>query len=213
MGVPIIYRKQGESSIASYDYTDIASGPGYITLYGADDYLSGGLLVDNPVYSDKIVTYCVPTSTTNYPKEIDKNFDVTFNKNIVIKGKAMVNFSMQVSAGTSASGYPMTKISKISEGVETILASSLSGALITYTHASTSWDRPKMYLFGLELPQVTFAKGDKLRVNVQAYAKYSGASPYVAIAHDPKSRTDSTFFTATGDVSQMSIQLPVKIDL
>lgn len=109
-GVPINFAVPGEGAVASYNWTDIAEGVGYVTFYG---YVSrNGLntlikrtltMTTNPNYSSGIK---FKTSALNYPK--------------TISGTLVANWT-HLSAGSNQKAT--CQVSYIRNGVETAISS------------------------------------------------------------------------------------------
>src|SRR3990167_1116392 len=117
MPVPIVYRKSGEQSIATYDYFDIAEGTGIKAFYPAT--LSGALGIltaDSNVYSD------LPESQGNtisdaYALQSSGAYRVTFNLPKIIKGTMYVNapFAINTDGNQTAHAFVQAVVSKNQE--------------------------------------------------------------------------------------------------
>ncbi|GAG77875.1 unnamed protein product, partial [marine sediment metagenome] len=84
------FLKAGELTLASYDWTDIASGTGYSTYYGIDLEDASTVLIESSILDSL-------TGSTNYafPDAMalrgEFNFDVTFNLPRYVKGELLVS--------------------------------------------------------------------------------------------------------------------------
>ena len=218
-----------DKSIASYDYTDIASGTGYSIFYGAniaDGTISGSyVLSDNAFYSDKVTTYAnVPQAVTNFAN-ID--FDVTFNMPRTAKGKVIVCVPVGIGRETGQANG--------------VLTMNLSGSIIHYdgttetnlgSFRSSDFaldDAVDAYGYDIlssvvDIAITHFKVGDTLRVSIEGWSRIGAAvTRYVGIGHDPKNQPDDN---ATGggltiyDLSvttfgptTMEVHVPFKIDV
>lgn len=199
MVVPIVYRKQGEGTIATYDWYDFGSSLGYKRFYaGANDDAGGAkyYLITQQIASD--YTKCVITASGGGGTEA--NFDVMFNRPTTIKGDALVNYTARTAGGGGVTVqviiYHVT-----SGGVETQLG--------TATHAGVAAATQYRQCLKIALTQKSFKAGESLRLCVIAVG---GATDYIDI--DPAARR--TFVeTGTGAniYSDFFVDIPFKIDL
>jgi len=92
MGVPIQYRKSGEEAIASYSFTDIITGLGYVDFYMSTTNDSGSNVYmlntnQNPTNSE-YTSKEIPDGTSD---SLDIDFDSSgFNYPRVIGGDAII---------------------------------------------------------------------------------------------------------------------------
>ncbi len=202
MAVPMVFRGKGGSQLATYNFTDIASGTGYITFYGAS--ISGAyILNNNTIYSDMTSTSLTIGTHADYyldPK-MDFDFDVLINNPLTIKGVVQANVPVQM---TSGSAQPLVTLRRVRNGVETDIASCWGTVIVRPGTA-----HPTMGLICFTVPLTQYKKGDTLRITVQVY--YIGnAGQGIYVAHDPKNRADTQFGT---EPTQMVFYLPSKIIL
>lgn len=203
--IPVIYRNQGEGSVASYDWIDLADGLGYVTLYGATANISGaGILTKNTLYSDKIGTDY--TVGGGWAKISQINFDSIINKPLTIRGKTLINVPIAGNhfVADTGAGYIHAYLRKVTSGT-TVEIANLSTAHIKTTHAF-------MTLINLETPLTLFKKGDTLRLTVEVWGS-DGGTGIISIGHDPKNRYDANLQFANTDNTQLVLNLPVVIDL
>lgn len=228
MGIPVVYRRSAEASIQSFDWTDIASGQGYVTFYGASDE-SAYFLTPNVCYSQKVYTDNGGSSATVDTKQLDIDFDILFNVPQTIYGNAIVNVPI-MSINTDAGGtsdqfmYPWVAIRKWDGTTETTIAS-ISGSVVeldeltqyndTYTTGQT------MHCVTVNIATPTrIKKGETLRVTVEVH-QWAGRSSRCLLGHDPQNRSvEQTETTAdldtvgfNGKPTVLSCQIPFKVDL
>jgi len=206
-----------QTAIASYDYTDIASGTGYSIFYGGN--LSDGtsasgsyVLSNNVFYSENLTTEAVK-DTTVWFHLFDIDFDSSpFNLPRVVQGKALLN----VTLGHSVTGGPLaymrlsgSRIIKYDGTNETVLATFDSDVYGLGADAGSH-----VFAVDADIAQTTFKEGDILRLNVNASVYMDGAGGETwGIAHDPAERAGSvSYYTAT-DTTALKLHVPFKIDL
>lgn len=204
-----LFRKQSEGVIASYNYTDLASGTGYITYYA-------GKLIDRNILSSNTFYSFPPTTTidmagTGNTKRIDYDFDVLFNTPQTIKGLGIVNVPIAVNpaAASASNGYVIAKLRKWDGATETEIVSNTSSTLSStgsgYVYRMTSID--------LDIPQTLIKKGEYLRLTIEVWGA-GGANPsYVRLGHDPMNITDATYpWGSSGIPPTITVQIPFRIN-
>jgi len=205
-----------QTAISSYDYTDIASGTGYVIFYGGN--LSDGtsasgsyVLSDNVFYSENKNTHTV-LNTTSWANAMDITFESSiFNLPRIIEGKALINATL--GHGATGGAIPLTRLSgtriiKYDGTTETVLATVTSD--ITTGGAALG-----AHIFSMEvdIPQTLFKAGDTLRLNTNVWVKLdAGAGVTWTIAHDPADRNDSTYIP-DADPTTLTFHVPFKVDL
>ena len=211
MGIPIKYRRGAEEAIATYDFVDIASGTGYIRFYGAN---ISGSQVSNQILSN-IAFYSHPTGTSGaeagavYAKKVDLDFDVTFNKQMVLKGDAIINlpWTLSNSSTDTVQGFVHTYIKKWDGTTETNLGN-ISGAILNVGSSATDG---RLEAFKINIPQTIFKKNQTLRLTTEGWAKSGGAgTATIKIWHDPQNRTTSVSEVPS---SILDVQIPTRINL
>ncbi len=148
MPLPKRYLKSAEGSIASYDWTDIASGTGYVTLYGTGANLSSGTpvyLIDEAFYGSG---QCAEGTTT-----LDLS---VFNISRIIRGKAHIDFWLN--KNTSDIHTVTMKFQKVSD-----TTTDISSAIATPNITATGFSHHNLVI---DIAYVKFKKGDKLRLHV-----------------------------------------------
>ena len=198
MGMPAIYRKQGEGALASYDYLDYASGVGYKKYYlcGADTSAGDIYFLTNlPIASD---TYVMSTVGT-----CDIDFDLNFVNPAIIGGECWINYTM-ITGGPGTNGIFQFNIYHVRAGAETLLG--------TITDGTTTGTNTNRKCVKFTISKKAIAIGDILRVNVIVTRTLGAAGP--TWYYDPSSRQTFTE-TSTGSTlpSDCVIYMPFKIDL
>jgi hypothetical protein len=209
-GVPINFAVPGEGAVASYSFTDLATGTGYTSFYFIDCSNSIKMLTPTTFYSKKGYT-ATPTNTA-----MDVDFDLLFNKKSVVAGDALIQIPV-VLVNNSGGGGTITTTAKAEifavavGGAETSLGS-ISENLSASVAAS---DYSNQFLIGkITVAEHAFVKGEKLRVTFTATAM--GSNLITMIGHDPKNRTSAFSaqpITTTWITSQSIINIPFKVEL
>lgn len=210
MVIPINYRKAADNVIASYNYTDVASGTGIIELYAAATLSGSGVycLSDYKFYSEPICTI-----GTTEGKCIDKDFDVLINRPLTIKGTGIVNVPFSVyTSSEDSTGYVQARLRKWDGATETEIAASISGSTLFVVDGSVG-TLYRMSTLSFTIPQTTFKKGEYLRLTIEGYVYHPDPGTFnIRVAHDPMGRI--TGWDATAAVpSTLIFQCPVRIDL
>src|SRR3990167_4043838 len=192
MTIPLKYQQPIESTIASYNFTDIASGEGFVRFYAAR--LSGSdILTSNIIYSEDIVTGTNFVDGGSDPALVKTiNFDTsTFVIPRRIGGTAAVNIPAEL-ASTSATGSVVADIKRVdAAGAATSL---ISGSSAFATGSSIE----KMFSIPLIIPSTLIKIGEKIRLTIEQWRNDSGGSPAASthyLGHDPKNRADTTITT------------------
>jgi len=223
------YASQG-TAVATFDYTDIASGTGYSIFYGAnaaDGTISGSyILSDNVFYSNKITTFAEITGGVKV-KAIGMDFDVSFNMPRIIKGDMIISVPVGVGRKGEETGGTLT--CNISGSVilydgtnETTLASFRSTDFAA--DDTVGANNYKVLSTKVPITQQHFKGGEILRVSIEGWGSIStGVTRYVAIGHDPKNVNDPELnlagrciynsITSAFGPTTMEVHVPFKIDL
>lgn len=226
MTIPIKYRKQQETSIATYNYTDIASGVGYVTFYlikptGTSTISGATLLTSASAYDPNVAT----ETTTNVQANVWTLLTTTaFDTPIfalprTMEGDAvyyMTNGVYDGQAGVRSEQVVIPTLQKVdSAGTVTNIVVGISGDAVSDTGSSAQfvWQKNAQVL---TIPKTHFKKGDVLRLKIEQWYKRNSTSGdgHFAIAHDPKNATalpDDR--TMDGFPSISTIDIPFDIDL
>lgn len=186
-----------EPSIASYNYTDIASGIGYVVYYGAKGDNGEYFLTTNKIYSEEIATFTEDTATTQTPtKWIDLDFDVTFNLPRNIKGDVIANIPMGCSADQATSYtekfYVIVKVIHYDGTTETEIGSGTSiETSLSLATGGTAF-AARTHLIKANIANIKhFKKGETLRLTVEGWFYNTAGTVNVTtiLGHDPMGRT------------------------
>lgn len=195
MGVPRIYRKSKEQAIGSFDGIDLASGIGYKNYYALTTS-SGALLFDTieDAQSDRTT---VASDDLTWTKVIDKNFDLTFQKQQAIQGTVFVNLSVGASHGTNAfRNVPVITLRHIdAQGNSTIVAEA-SGAKVEVFAANVD----SRQCVALNIPtKLKMSKNHIFRANVAVwgYKDNVAGSGTSRLYHDPSNRKTTDYNDAS----------------
>jgi hypothetical protein len=211
MGVPQVYRKSQEQSIATYSFADIISGLGYIELY-AGNLVDTNVLSNIIFYSDVVALTGTGGSSGTTAKGIDQNFTATINKAIRVEGTAIANIPIKSNAVGSGSG------STAGTHYVILILKKNGATIVTNTSRVGSFDSAtgkRWELLGVDLvvPATTWNIGDTLTLNVAVWSQIGGTfTNTVELGCDPKNR--SANWDTSGDIpSQLKLLLPTKIKL
>lgn len=226
MAVPVRYRKFQEKAIASYSFTDLASGTGYVVYYGAQAPSGSTFLSEQAINSDRVTldsgaAAAVAANEAAATPKINKNFDVTFNIPRTVKGTVFV----EIPHGWYDSGNQTTyqkvfcQIQKYDGTTATTLVA-LSGAqwLASGQTAAAEQRDTNSSLSG-EIPLTNFKKGESLRLNIYDNTWEAGGNNHrIYIGADPQGRlrTDKDETTQVNFISGSTILralVPFRIDL
>ena len=191
-----------EKAIASFSFTDIESGLGFVDFFAAVTDLTAGaefiLTDDSTTYSGKISTNRSSSGTTSF------TFDSSaFNLPRTVKGTAI--FSCGIGGVNTASIIAVTAKLQKYDGTS---ATDISGVITSAAFSATSAIPDKMMLLQLPLTQTLIKKGENLRLLV-TFETNSAIS--ADIGHDPRGRSEGGIGTFA--VSTMTIKIPFKIDI
>lgn|SRR3990167_10389246 len=214
--------QSSQSAIASYNYTDIAAGVGYVSYYGGNVVSGGAILYKlsgNTFYSDRVLTASL-VALQSFTKEIDLDFDVLFKQPQTIEGAAICNIPFGIYAQVSASTYNAfahVRIRKFSGGTETEIANA-SGAVFTLASTGVNEYKYAMDAITMEIPQTHYKIGDTLRITAELWESGTGTPDgYVFMGHDPRNRAttnkETISLTFGTEPSNLIIQIPFRIDV
>lgn len=211
------FLRSSEGSIASYSWTDIASGLGYYTFYGIKLADGSYGLIDQVISADESATTIDNNGVANTTITYDTS---TFNLPKYVKGTAYVNIPICMSTNNSGREiWADITIYHYDGSTETSIGSATTSS--TYKLKSTSsGDFEKMQSLAIDLTETQFKKGDLLRIKV-AY-QMAGASATGQFGHDPEGKTTGQVHNEVGTVQSMifsdisttlSLFIPFKLDL
>ena len=203
VNLPEAFQDSSEAAIASYTFSEFASGIGVVQLNLCDLMLPGGAV--------NTIDYLLHPSTIS-PKAgflsyagaaIDIDFDVTINKPIRIEGTAIINIMHGTNTTTTPGSNTFTiTLYKVIGMTETSLGSAVLIAPITNNGNTIS-----TLACRIELSATNLKIGEKIRLNISAPA-IANTTEYIGT--DP---TDT--YSAAGVLphSNSRIYIPSKVDL
>lgn len=175
MAVPIVYRKNQEASIATYDYTDAIQGLGYINYYGVNattqesNGASFAYISKSAIQSQ--TPYRVFTITGGSMAEmLNADWDLSFNiPDVVGGGNLSVTGTLEeenASVGGAKRARVDLEVYKVdASNTETLLAQS-SGATILWDANTPS---ARYFNAKVALPITKIKAGEKLRITTYVY--------------------------------------------
>lgn len=201
--LPVNFPIPGESSIASYNYTDIAEGTGIVSFYGAIAGVYPGtlanlsfILTTNQVYSEEPTRISPGAMTFKL---------AAFNTPKTIKGTAYA--SIPIYEASAGEYYVKVQVQKDSGGSVSNCSSEISGTPINGNGAH------KMDLIPIALTTTHFKKGDILQIVV---TPTGGGAGDEEIGIDPQGRAGNyinSSLTSPPMTTQMKFFIPFKLDL
>jgi len=210
-----VYRTATEN-IVTYGYNDITTGMSRVDLFagnmcsgarvsGANHLSATGVLSNVAFYSQyPKMSLAVNNATTGV-----KEFDMEFNTPRTYLGTTIIQIPVigAPTGGGIANYWYNIDLRKVdASGTETSL---LSGATDSYK-IGASVTCGAILVWGGDLPETTFTKGEKLRLWV--WARHTGQGGSFWLIADPKNRTQSDQAKPLA-TSQLIVQIPEKLDL
>jgi len=216
--------------IQSYDYYDIAEGRGYEIFYPTKG-ASGATMVVNSssIRAENPHTSRYITLSNAFAKEIDENFDITFNNPKNVKGHIFVNvpygtYNPSPTGGNiDVAGQLKSRAIHYDGTTETEIASSATFmAELDVGEEGFSYDLGLMNLDVNTLQH--FKKGETLRINIQGYFMSDNKdNSNIGIMHDPSDSEDRTLeyewgskdykVGTIGTPTRAEIHVPFKLDI
>lgn len=197
--------------VASFDFTDIASGTGFQQYFLAQpkvDTTVSQILENNTIYSS-VIEAIVSTASATFVKAGDLDFDLSaFNLTQTIRGTAVANISQLVSSSSGEGQmYLIIKVRKWDGSTETDLATAQTDTVTGTAGVGTG---ESITCVPLVIAETTFNEGDILRVTVEIWAKCAGtATCYVGC--DPQNRDGTVITSALGLITKSNILIPYKV--
>lgn len=201
-------------ALANYNYQDIASATGITNFYGtaaSNSIVASYSLVENAVYS-------YPPGTMNQVADnsgvltltVDKDFDLVFNRSIIIKGDAVISVPHSIIGGSATkTSQIQCYVSKWDGTTETVLCQGSGANLVSTTTALAERVSP----IKVTIPQTKFKRGDTLRLTVQGWYANGGGGTAASFAlfHDPKGQTIPEMSSAISTI--LTFPVPQRIDI
>ena len=219
--LPVNFRKSQETAVATYNYTDIASGTGFVIFY-AGKLADSNVLSSFTFYSDNVLEPTAALTATTYTLLNDDDYDVMFNTPRAIEGNAIITVPMGMYPTANDKNVTLkatVTIRKWDGTTETDIAT--NDGVFEINGASSATLYTKMTAIDITVPRTSFKAGETLRLTIAFYGKVETAgNSKVWYGHDPKSRptTDeelaaSANYTFSTDPSILEFHCPFKLDL
>lgn len=187
-------------SVVNYDFLDITTGKGILTLYGGDHYSPSKtwILTPNTFYASDGSTYVGAGAT------LDIDFDLVLKRPLIVEGTCLVTAPIYVQAPAATAITPTIYFRKWDGSTETEYASS-AVAYTTGTSAGQSYVINAMF----DIPNTSFKIGETVRISVACGTLAKNVEWY----YDPANRTAINGSTNTLQTSRFQVLLPVKVDV
>ncbi len=186
--------KTASPVINSVNFTEFATGTGYVDYYLAQTETTAGvdyILTENTDYSAADEGKVILTVGADF----DQDFDLSqFNRAVDIEGTA--NFSMPVYTASGTSLIPRVTLYKWNGVSEVAISEQVVGPTIGAS-------KLLMIYFAVPIPYVHFAPGEVLRLRLEVD---STGSANVQFGLDPAGRSDATLTITT----QTKISIPIR---
>lgn len=206
--LPINFNVPSESAIASYNWTDISEGAGYVYFYPAisqDDsdkeyFLTNSTQIfSSPQGASHSISFGENSTSSDF------NFDISLNSPRTIKGEIIVNLAYYLTGNSQegSSSYVNVSIKKVSDTTTTL------GSTRTNTVSRGAGSTENGYFCSkFSVNEVDFKRGDKIRLTFSIYISASDGGHTTYIGADPSNTPFST-----DEVSRSILNIPFKIDL
>ena len=186
-----------EAGVASYSFTDIASGVGYVSFFGTQ-------------FSDNSYNFVLNTLTGDERKTLlsnglEINFDLAFDRPRTINGNVLFSYTIESGAASGTSSITIKLFHVASGGTETQLGGTATGTDI-------SADAARRDTHAFSVTNQVMKKDEKLRI--EWVIKTS--TNVVNLWHDPSNEAKTLVNdpqTTAVIRTDMIIDVPFRIDL
>ncbi len=217
MGIPVVYRKDAEAAVKSYDFIDAFENLGYVTYYGIA--FSGAYILNRQAIASDIPKRSFTGLTSNAPVVLyDKSWDLDFNVPGSIAAAPL--FSSLTIEDTQASNATMVFREDLiaykvdAAGTSTKLASISGNHIAIGANATES----HVMVTKLALPKTKIKKGEKLRVQTIAlgFVGAGGTECQGQVWQDGAARGSTSYNDtdlAVKNATNLKVQIPFNLDL
>ena len=206
-----------ETAIASYNFTDIASGTGYVTFFGIEYEDDTHGLSPNQVTSEEYRSASTGTGGTALREEFD--FDTeAFNLPRHVKGDLLVTEAYACSEAGTPNTTVFTKVRIFhvaSDSTETEIGTQITTDTITSSSdANLKLGKRTTIKFTVDK---LFKKGEKLRVNIEVHGSGGSGNSRYYLYHSGDNKgtgpteDDSNEFIVVDP--NLIISIPFEIDI
>lgn len=207
MPIPINFRKSAENVVASYSWSDISSGTGYVIYYGFDDE-------DNKALISSTIDSATGVTDVDYDAgaaalRFEDNFDLLFNMPQTIKGKLYISLTLRNYATTSNEVWAYINVYHYDGTTETLLATEQE---TTHLNKPSIGAVSMRTTLGFSINR-HFKKGEYLRISIAGWGSGANNSE-IRLYHDAGNR-DFSLLDVNGFAvkSNLVVYVPFKIDL
>ena len=191
MAIPRNYGPVAPEAIASYSFTDISTGTGWILYYGFDSITGVGANALWHLGTNTIASQNVESTT------LDRDFNLTaFNRPQTVKGTAILRFC----AHTDAEYHIDATIYHVdADGNETSL-----GTIATITTSNALMN----HVLPISLTEKQFKIGESLRLNLT-----TTTAGTTKTGHDPANRDGGSITPAATYPTKMELYMPFRLNV
>lgn len=218
--IPQNFRQSSEAAIASFSFTEVVTGTGYITFYPIDLEDATLALTSNVMYGQTVSAAVLDWGGTgNVEPVIDNDYDIEFDLPQIIDGKLFANIPMAMKGTTGGEMTSSIKLQvrKWDGTTETDLASADGEEFAITLALNEEWFF--MNGFVIDVPRTHFKKGESLRFTIEYWSRSTagGGRADIWYGRDPQGRntTDEetpTWAAATDVPSTSKVFVPFRID-
>lgn len=224
MTLPLKFRGADNRLGLNLDFSDVASGIGYVTLTGLTTKTTDSATITyfslpdsfgSSITSPQNSTTGSATSSTSFVNKIDVDFDMAPNAfTTKVQGNAFCEVTWQVdnSGSNGASAYIEWNIIH----VDTAASETVIGTVVTDTVAPGGGSSTTTTDFLHVALTETFIKpGEYLRLNIKSYTKVTGGTDgETGLLHNPKNEdtTALSSVTAANNHTYLKFHVPYKIE-
>ena len=181
--LPINFAIPAEGSVASYSFSELLSGSGYVEFYlGLNDT---GMLTEFQYYSKTSLTeYSSADNNSVWTSAGSLDFKQRVNKPVSVAGKAVATIPTWKSNNSSTGVRCVVSIGKYDGVTTTILASGT-----TNQNGQSTAEVYKYLTAEIDVPKTNFKIGEYLVVRVETYVATEQTTSYFKIGHDPSNQS------------------------
>lgn len=176
------YRKSNEV-LVNYDFADILSNVGYVTVYGVSDSANTKTLSRLPLASADYYTV-VNGATAGSPTSTEVNFDYTFNSSQLVKGKLFVTETYEATdSGADVTAYTKVRILHYDGTTENVI-----GAQQTTDDLNVSTGTQQFITTLTFDINKHFKRGEMLRIEIELWVASANTNSNSVLYHDGSNR-------------------------
>ena len=203
MPIPQTYVTSPEAAV-NFDFADVLTDVGYVTLTALDDEAGGQKLSRLVVDSTNLRT------SVAQPGSVESNFDFEFLTSQKVKGDLLLTITIwahDTGTGNTTNDTTVEIFHVDSGATETTI-----GTQQAITQLVTAGDGNYRTTLTFAVDK-QFAVGDKLRVEVISTITGNAGGDVGGVYHDPLNRTTITDQHSSGANTNLIVQVPFQLDL